>query len=115
MVSVPICFPADSGGCFIATAAYGSYMEPDVMVLREFRDNYLLTNSMGRKFVDLYYEYSPPIADVIARHEALRTATRWALSPLVYGVKIPSLALMALVSGLTANFWWLGRKRKEEE
>ena len=75
------------GGCFIATAAFGSYMEPDVMVLRNFRDEHLLTNSLGRKFVDFYYKHSPPVAHVIARHEGLRTATRWALSPVVYGVK----------------------------
>ena len=75
------------GGCFIATAAFGSYMEPDVMVLRHFRDNYLMTNSAGRKFVDFYYKHSPPVADVIAKHEGLRSVTRWALSPLVYGLK----------------------------
>ncbi len=79
------------GGCFIATAAFGSYMEPDVMVLRNFRDNYLMTNSAGRKFVDFYYKHSPPVADVIARHEGLRSVTRWALSPLVYGVKYARL------------------------
>ena len=47
------------GGCFIATAAYGSIMHPYVKELRKFRDTYLLTNYMGKVFVDLYYEYSP--------------------------------------------------------
>jgi hypothetical protein len=64
-------------------------MAPDVMVLRHFRDDYLLTNSLGRAFVRVYYKYSPPLADYIAKHEGLRTVTRIALTPVVYGVKYP--------------------------
>lgn len=71
------------GGCFIATAAYGSYMEPHVMVLRDFRDRFLLTNSVGKAFIDLYYTYSPPVAAFIANHDNLRAVVRWSLLPVV--------------------------------
>ncbi len=71
------------GGCFIATAAYGSSMAPHVILLKKFRDSCLLTNPIGTRFVELYYHYSPPLADCIGRHEALRTVTRVLLYPLI--------------------------------
>jgi hypothetical protein len=71
-------------------------------VLRDFRDDYLLTNSLGRKFVSTYYQYSPQIADVIRGDETLRMVTRWLLTPLVYAIKHPYLALLfMLTAGLT--------------
>ena len=70
-------------GCFIATAAYGSALEPQVMLLRKFRDLRLLTNGPGRAFVAWYYQHSPPAADFIARHEMLRLGVRAALLPLL--------------------------------
>ncbi|MFV2061591.1 MAG: DUF11 domain-containing protein, partial [Gammaproteobacteria bacterium] len=71
------------GGCFIATAAYGSNMESDVRYLRAFRDEHLLTNSPGRWFVQMYYRYSPSIANTIRDHEILKSTVRVLLSPLV--------------------------------
>ena len=70
-------------GCFIATAAYGSLLEPHVKVLRQFRDIYLLPDSLGHAFVDAYYKYSPPIAGFIAEHDTLRAVVRCALLPVV--------------------------------
>ncbi len=77
----------DGGACFIATAAYGSYLDPHVKVLRDFRDRYLLTNAPGRAFVEFYYRTSPPIARFISEHEGLRIFTRFVLTPVVYGLE----------------------------
>ncbi|KKK63602.1 hypothetical protein LCGC14_2992620, partial [marine sediment metagenome] len=84
------------GGCFIATAAYGSYSESHVMVLRNFRDEVLFKSAAGTALVNMYYAYSPPVADYIASHGALRAATRIALAPVVGAVKHPGFALMLM-------------------
>jgi len=83
--------------CFIATAAYGSFLHPHVSSLREFRDEYLLSNTVGRMFVDFYYQYSPPLAKYISNNENLALLTRIALSPLVYAVLYPLWFCLGLV------------------
>ena len=99
--TTPSSSTSGSSGCFIATAAYGSYLHPHVQQLRHVRDEYLLTNAPGRAFVALYYRCSPPLADFIARHPLLRGATRLALTPLVAIVIHPtgSTACLLLLFG----------------
>ena len=91
--------PRGSGGssggssdCFIATAAYGSWLDPHVMSLRIFRDQHLLTNAAGRWFVELYYRHSPPIANYIREHEFLRAVIRGLLAVVVYAIEYPLAA-----------------------
>lgn len=52
----------DNGGCYIATAVYGSYYAPEVLVLRHFRDHTLSKYYFGRLFIRIYYLLSPPVA-----------------------------------------------------
>jgi hypothetical protein len=84
------------GGCFIATAAFGSYFDPHVRVLRGFRDRYLLTNQIGRWFVEKYYEFSPPIADYIKDKEMLKAIVRIVLLPIVYIIEYFYTAIFML-------------------
>jgi hypothetical protein len=83
--STPVLFwdIGTDGGCFIATAAYGSALSNEVNVLRQFRDDYLLNNEVGKAFVSAYYEYSPRLANYIAEHPMLRRIVRIGLYPML--------------------------------
>ncbi len=69
--------------CFIAMAAFGTTMEPQIDVLRSFRDKHLMENTVGKAFVNAYYKYSPPIAAYIAERAWLRTVVRTLLLPII--------------------------------
>ena len=97
-------------GCFIATAAYGSYLHPKVEILRSWRDETLLETSLGRWFVRQYYRYSPPIADFISDREWLKAPVRLMLLPLTMLISSPlvaSVALLASLAGTIALLWRL--------
>ena len=105
------------GGCFIATAAYGSMMDPHVKILRDFRDRILLHNSVGKGFVSFYYAYSPPIADFIAKHDSLKAMVRISLLPIVafswITLKVGFFSTMALMLFFGSGFIGLVRFRRK--
>ncbi|UCG82813.1 MAG: hypothetical protein JSW38_11615, partial [Dehalococcoidia bacterium] len=55
----------------------------EMQIFREFRDEYLLTNPVGQALVDLYYKFSPPIAEFITEHPSVKPIVRTGLVPAV--------------------------------
>ncbi len=84
------------GPCFIASAAWGTPLAPEVDRLRIFRDNTLLAGVLGTAVVDVYYHVSPAIADVVAASPALAMLVRMALLPILVLISLPAV----LVGGL---------------
>jgi len=83
----------EGGGCLIATATYGSEMAPQVQLLREIRDNQLMNTESGSAFMsgfnELYYSFSPIIADMEREHPMFKEAVKLSLTPM-----LSSLSLM---------------------
>lgn len=69
--------------CFIATAVYGSPDLPEVMTLREFRDNVLKKSAIGNALVEAYYRVSPPVADFLEHRPKLAAVIRSILNVIV--------------------------------
>jgi hypothetical protein len=84
---------SSGGGCLIATATYGSEMSQQVQLLRELRDNQLLQTESGTAFMgmfnDIYYSFSPVIADYERENPLFKEAVKLAITPM-----ISSLSLM---------------------
>ena len=88
--------------CFIATAAYGSPLDPHLDSLRHFRDRFMMTNRPGRALVRLYYRHSPPLADFIADRDWLRAVVRGLLTLIVYPIEYPGPAALLFFSLIAA-------------
>jgi hypothetical protein len=69
--------------CCTATAAFGTPMAREIGILRLFRDEYLITNPLGRMLADFYYVLSPPIAEFIGEHPGVKPIVRAGLAPAV--------------------------------
>ena len=75
------------GGCFIATAVYGDSSHPCVQELRNFRSEYLLPYSLGRRFAHWYEENGPGLGVFVRQRRALRTAIRAILTPVAVALR----------------------------
>jgi hypothetical protein len=83
----------NGGGCLIATAAYGSELSTEVQLLREIRDNQLMNTESGTAFMstfnNVYYSFSPIIADMERQSPIFKEIVKAGLTPM-----ISSLSLM---------------------
>ncbi|MCM8756979.1 MAG: hypothetical protein NC823_00675, partial [Candidatus Omnitrophica bacterium] len=101
--------PGGGGGCFIATAAFGSSLANQVEILRQFRDKFLLKNAWGRYFVAWYYRWSPQAAKWLWRHPLARWLVRIGLYPVVILAWLWSKNLLwLLITLLGAIGYWRG-------
>jgi len=87
---------SEGGGCLIATATYGSEMAPQVQLLREIRDNQLLSTESGVSFMtgfnSLYYSFSPHIADLERDNPVFKEMVKIGITPLLSTLSVMSYA-----------------------
>jgi len=88
--------PTGGGGCLIATAAYGTELAPQVQFLREIRDNTVMSTASGTSFMtgfnQLYYSFSPTIADMERENPMFQEAVRAFITPMISTLSIMTLA-----------------------
>ncbi|NDF26426.1 MAG: hypothetical protein EB153_02500, partial [Nitrosopumilaceae archaeon] len=81
-----------SGGCLIATAAFGTELAPQVQLLRETRDNVLFSTGSGTAFMtgfnEFYYVFSPTISDWERQSPLFKETIRYTLTPMLWTLSI---------------------------
>jgi len=90
--NLPRSSSSSGGGCLIATATFGTELSPQVQQLRELRDNSLLQTNSGSAFMtgfnELYYSFSPIIADLERQSPIFKEAVKLAITPLITSLSI---------------------------
>ena len=84
------------GGCLIATAEYGTELAPQVQLLREIRDNTVMSTGTGTSFMtgfnQVYYSFSPYIADLERENPVVQQTVRALITPMISSLSIMTLA-----------------------
>jgi hypothetical protein len=75
------------GGCYIATMAYGDYNHPQVMILRQFRDEVLDKSAFGKWFIKTYYHNSPRLVQRLKNQRTVNILIRKALNQFIKLIK----------------------------
>lgn len=81
-----------SGGCLIATAAFGSELAPQVQMLREVRDNTVMHTQSGAVFMtafnSVYYFFAPTVADWERENPVFKETVKATITPLIASLSI---------------------------
>lgn len=80
---IPVRNANSSEGCYIATAVYGSYQHPNVLILRKFRDLYLKERLLGRAFIKIYYYFSPKMTCIFRGKNKINSTSKIILNKVV--------------------------------
>lgn len=79
--------PSRGGECYIATMVYGSYNHPQVLILRNFRDEVLSKSALGKWFISFYYKKSPKLVILLHNKKVLNFAIRKTLDQIIKIIK----------------------------
>ena len=74
-------------GCYIATMVYGDYNHPQVLVLRDFRDSFLVHFYLGRSFIKFYYQYSPSWVKALENNKTINKIIKGILNKFISLIK----------------------------
>jgi hypothetical protein len=113
-----------TSGCCAVASAYDATDDGRLDVIRQFRDDYLMSNPVGRSLAALYYRVSPPVARFIDDHPSVKPVARAALMPVVAvstvavdttlpeKVGIAGAFALALLAAVAFVRWRLGAARR---
>lgn len=93
-----------SGGCYVATAVYGSYDCPEVWTLRSFRDYYLARRFWGRCFIRAYYAVSPTLVRWFGDTSWFKHLWKGKLDDTQLSIILISLITLGFSEVLTSDF-----------
>ena len=90
--------------CFIASSTYGNKNAVEVLILRQFRDQFLTPNLLGRHVIEFYYRYSPGLADWLNRNVYLKPVIQIIFLPAVWLAMVLTAASTMQLASLLLLF-----------